>query len=140
MFTLIIKEQVFGSGNMTNLEVPLPGERITLTELITAKVTAKVYAVNEDLEVKEASGYFLSPAEKLLNRDVLEKRGKQYRDQLAALQLDTEKAVYDALAGFQKNAFFVIIDGEQKADLAEEIALTDQTQVHFIRLMPLVGG
>lgn len=140
MFTLTVIEEIFGSGNMTNLQVPLPGERLTLTELITAKVTAKVYAINEDLEAKEASGYFLTPAEKLLNRDVMEQREKKYHDHLKALQLDAEKAVYEALAGFQKNAFFVIIDGEQKADLAEEIALTDRTQVHFIRLMPLVGG
>ncbi len=137
---MTVIEEVFGSGNMTNLQVPLPGERLTLTELITAKVTAKVYAINEDLEVKEASGYFLTPAEKLLNQEVMEQREKKYRDHLKALQLDAEKAVYEALAGFQKNAFFVIIDGEQKADLAEEIALTDQTQVHFIRLVPLVGG
>lgn len=137
---MTVIEEVFGSGNMTNLQVPLPGERLTLTELITAKVTAKVYAINEELEVKEASGYFLTPAEKLLNQEVMEQREKKYRDHLKALQLDAEKAVYEALAGFQKNAFFVIIDGEQKADLAEEIALTDQTQVHFIRLVPLVGG
>jgi len=140
MFTLTVKEAIFGSGNTTNLQVPLRDGRLTLTELITAKVTAKVYAINEDLAVKEASGYFLSPEEKLLNREVVEQRGKKYRDHLTALQLDAEKAVYEALAGFQTNAFFVLIDGEQKADLAEEIELTDQTQVHFIRLMPLIGG
>ena len=140
MFTLTVKEQIFGSGTTNDLKVPLRGERLTLTELITAKVTAKVYAINEDLEVKEASGYFLSPVEKLLNKEALEQRGKKYRDHLTALQVDAEKAVYDALAGFQKNAFFVIIDGEQKADLAEEIVLTDQSEVHFIRLTPLVGG
>ncbi len=140
MFTLTVKEKIFGSGPSTNLQVPLRAERITLTELIAAKVTAKIYAINEDLEVKEASGYFLSPAEKLLNREVLEQREKKYRDRLIALQLDAEKAVYEALAGFQENAFFVIINGEQKADLEEEIVLTDQSEVHFIRLTPLVGG
>lgn len=140
IFTLTVKEEIFGSGATSNLQVPLRAERLTLTELITAKVTAKVYAINEDLEVKEASGYFLSPAEKLLNQEVLEQKGKKYRDHLTALQLDAEKAVYEALAGFQKNAFFVIIDGKQKADLAEEIVLTDQSEVHFIRLTPLVGG
>lgn len=138
--TITVKEEVFGSKITNNLPVPLKSGRLTLAELIEAKVTTKVYALNQDLNVKEATGYFMTPAEKILNEAVIKNQEKKHSARLEALRVDAEKAVYDALAGFQKNAFFVIIDGEQKTSLDEALQLTDRAKVHFIRLLPLVGG
>lgn len=138
--TITVKEEVFGSKTTNNLPVPLKSGQLTLAELIEAKVTAKVYALNQDLNVKEATGYFMTPAEKILNEAVIKNQEKKHSARLEALRVDAEKAVYDALAGFQKNAFFVIIDGEQKTSLDEALQLTDRAEVHFIRLLPLVGG
>ena len=45
-----------------------------------------------------------------------------------------------ALAGFQRNAFFLIVDGRQVTDLDEPIAFRTTSQVTFLRLVPLVGG
>ncbi len=132
-FTLTIKEEVFGSRDIHNLAVSMPSENLTLAKLIEAKVKAKVHALRADLDEKIASGYYLTATEQTLNQH-------SYRRKDLKMQLDAEKAVYDALAGFQKNAFFVLVNGEQKTELGEELVLTDQTEVHFIRLMPLVGG
>jgi hypothetical protein len=45
-----------------------------------------------------------------------------------------------ALDGFVRNAFFLLVDGRQIADLDELIPLRPQSQVTFVRLMPLKGG
>ncbi|MEP3629727.1 MAG: hypothetical protein ABJN04_06995 [Hyphomicrobiales bacterium] len=45
-----------------------------------------------------------------------------------------------ALEGFSENAYFLIVDGKQLVDLDAEIKLSPNTQVQFLRLMPLKGG
>lgn len=140
MITLTIKEETFGSGSLTNLEIPIFSYHLTLSELIEAKVKAKVHSINAGLDTKDVPTHFLSSIEKKLNRPVLDKKKEKHREGLKALQLDAEKATYEALDGFQKNAFFVLVDGEQKTELQEELHLTRDSEVHFIRLTPLVGG
>ena len=56
------------------------------------------------------------------------------------MKVDPEQACYEALADFQQNGFFVIVDGRQRESLEEELLLSPQSEIHFIRLMPLVGG
>jgi hypothetical protein len=51
-----------------------------------------------------------------------------------------EDAVALALQGFNKNAYFVVVDGTQITDLDAEIRMTPSTTVTFVRLVPLVGG
>jgi hypothetical protein len=54
--------------------------------------------------------------------------------------IDVEEAVGRALAGFAKNGFVLIADGRQLSDLDETIAILPETNVTFIRLIPLKGG
>ncbi|MBL8587359.1 MAG: hypothetical protein JNK46_02420 [Methylobacteriaceae bacterium] len=51
-----------------------------------------------------------------------------------------EDAVEIALAGFDKNAFFLLVDGAQVTRLDETIPLRPTSEVTFVRLLPLVGG
>jgi len=51
-----------------------------------------------------------------------------------------EDAVALALRGFNKNAYFVVVEGTQITDLDAEIRMTPSTTVTFVRLVPLVGG
>ena len=54
--------------------------------------------------------------------------------------IDGEKQVYTALHAFQKNTFFVLIDDVQAESLEQEIELSGNPLVSFIKLTPLVGG
>lgn len=141
MITLSIQEEVFGGKSSSFLDVPIESYRITLAALIQAKVAAKLMAIREGetTELRPASP-FLTDEERRLNKTLIAQREGKRREALKALQLDAEKAGYEALAGFQKNAFFVIVDGVQKTDLEEKLQLSAASKVHFIRLMPLVGG
>lgn len=140
MLTLSIKEETFGADGHSTFEVPLLNERLKLRELIQAKVAAKISDLNSKAENHEVSNRYISNKEKVLNRFSLKKRKEKLLEKVKAMQLDTEKEGYETLSAFQQNAFFVIVDGEQKTDLEEELLLTEQSEVHFLRLTPLVGG
>lgn len=51
-----------------------------------------------------------------------------------------EDAASFALRAFERNGFFVIVDGVQIEDLDVELRLTPTSDVTFVRLVPLVGG
>ncbi|MEM9823917.1 MAG: hypothetical protein AAF985_22725 [Bacteroidota bacterium] len=140
MLKLTIKEELIGTGSINELPIQLSSERITLAELIQKKVMAKVKQVNQELKQGKFNSPFLSEKEKILNQDAYQKRLVEEQKKIERAMLDPEKAAYDALAGFQQNAFFVIIDGQQKEALTEELVLSDRSEVQFIRLTPLVGG
>jgi hypothetical protein len=55
-------------------------------------------------------------------------------------KVDPEKQVYIALTAFQKNGFFILIDSIQAEFLEQEVILTKQSHVSFVKLTPLVGG
>jgi hypothetical protein len=51
-----------------------------------------------------------------------------------------EQSIYRALDGFQKNAFFVIINDIQAENLNDKVLIQDSTEITFLRLTPLIGG
>lgn len=55
-------------------------------------------------------------------------------------QIDWERQAAVAEEAFKRNGFFVIVGDRQVEDLDEEIDLTVETDVRFVRLVPLVGG
>ena len=55
-------------------------------------------------------------------------------------RVDWERQAERAIAAFGRNGFFVLVDDRQVADLDEELALTAESDIRFVRLVPLVGG
>jgi hypothetical protein len=54
--------------------------------------------------------------------------------------LTADAAVARALSAFEKNGFMLFADGRQLSDLDDAITILPQTNVTFIRLIPLKGG
>jgi hypothetical protein len=54
--------------------------------------------------------------------------------------LDWQKQYAKAVASFNGNGFLVFLDDRQITDLDETVHLTPQTQVTFLKLIPLIGG
>ena len=135
MLTLSIKEEVFGGGKSANVDLKLSKSTLTLAELIQAKAATEVRKVEAMIQGKlpKVKTPWSSEEERRLNRTAIhERENKHY--------IDEEKAGLKALAAFQTNAFFVLIDGEPKGDLQEQLDLTNRSRVQFLRLTPLVGG
>lgn len=45
-----------------------------------------------------------------------------------------------ACSSFDQNGFLLIVDGRQATDLDQRIELRDDSEVQFVKLVPLVGG
>jgi hypothetical protein len=53
---------------------------------------------------------------------------------------DPEERTRVTLGAFGRNAFVVLVDDRQVAELDEEVHLRAGTRVTFLKLVPLVGG
>jgi len=97
-----------------------------------------------------AFDHHLIRARDLIRRQVLEEvenHNQQLQGRIQGLlmgkrsgPIDAEKQVAAALAAFEANGFFILVDDRQIESLDELIAIDATTQVSFIKLVPLVGG
>jgi hypothetical protein len=55
-------------------------------------------------------------------------------------KLDWAKQADVAVKAFEKNGYFVIVDGRQVESVEEHVKVKAGTEVFFVRLVPLVGG
>jgi hypothetical protein len=55
-------------------------------------------------------------------------------------RVDWEQQAERALDAFTRNGFFVLVGDRQVTDLDEELRLTADSDIRFIRLVQLVGG
>jgi hypothetical protein len=51
-----------------------------------------------------------------------------------------EAAIEEARRGLLSNAYFLLVNGRQRRDLDEKVALDDVNQAVFLQLVPLKGG
>lgn len=129
-FTLTVWDEL-PLGEVVNVfELEVCGERLTARELIERRVSQEVQAYN-----LFAPGYFRglvqpTEAEATLNGSKLRQRRK----------VDQEGQFRRALEAFERNGFFILVDDRQLDELDEVVEVTAESQVSFVRLVPLVGG
>ena len=137
---ITIAEEIIGQGLIDTIVVNLSIDKLTLKDIIIAKVEATVHSINKDSSVVKSKHHFSSDEEKRLNQQLLENKNKELQKRIESLKLDAEKETYIALEAFQNNMFFIIIDEKQYSDLDEQVFITEQSQVKFIKLTQLKGG
>ncbi len=130
MKTITIKDRTFGGGSINEIDLRLESEEITVKDLIISRVKREVEIYNSEMDVAYSGLVVPNKIEELLNR---KKSGSRRK-------VDFEKQSYQALAGFQNNQFFVIINDKQVDDLEQRIDVLSIKEVEFIKLTPLVGG
>jgi len=130
LVNLSIKDETAGGKILNELVISLESELLTVKDIIEARVNAEVKSYNEKLPEIYRGLVQPQDAELALNGYKLKEKKK----------VDAEKQVYIALAAFQQNGFFVLIDNKQAESLDEHVILNDATTVSFIKLTPLVGG
>ena len=108
----------------------LLSERISVRELIRSRVYQEV----QDYNLKKPKRFqgLVQPtdAEASLNGD------KSGTPRL----IDWQRQFEAALQGFKSNRVLVLVDEHQVEDLDEEIVIEPDTQVVFLKLVPLIGG
>lgn len=128
--TLTIVEETPGGGNKQSSQVSLP-ERLTVRQLIGVYVDAQI-SLRQTKAVAQHSIFIPAEDELILNQ--------KSHSSAKSKPLDFEKLHARALLGFEQNQYFVLIDNTQAENLDQEIVLSSQSRVTFLRLTPLVGG
>lgn len=128
--TLTIHDET-ASGQKTNtLTLDCLTEHLTVRELIRARIYQEVQDYN--LKQPEYFRGLVEPtnAEKVLNGYKLKARRK----------IDWQEQYQKALDAFERNGFFVLVGNRQAENLDQQFEVKVDTEVSFVKLVPLVGG
>lgn len=115
------------SSTVTLSDIP---SAITLRDLIRTRVR------------DEVARYNAGPAP-IFEGLVMPEGAHETRDGFAMAKprrVDWERQADRAIEAFGRNGFFVLIDDRQVVELDEQLDLGANSDVRFVRLVPLVGG
>ena len=113
-------------------DLRLVSERVTLREIIRARVAAEVEEINQRQARKALTRSYLIPTDP----NSLEAK----LNSTSARILDIEQEVGRAVAAFMRRKFIVLLDDRQIDDLDETVGLRPESEVVFVHLTPLKGG
>jgi hypothetical protein len=143
--TLTISGKVLGKSQnlFTSWEMALPEDRaiganrsILLAELLTEIVRAEIRAFRDRQSQRRLTKVLgLVEIEAGVAIGKIDSGGSEVEQ-----VVDELSAVENALQAFKDGFYLVFIDDEQQEDLEEQVALTDRSELLFLRLTPLVGG
>ncbi|MGJ4943491.1 hypothetical protein ACQR1W_23135 [Bradyrhizobium sp. HKCCYLS1011] len=129
--TLALKiiDQTPGAHAPVTRHLRVASERITLRELITRRIEDEVAVLNAAGDAPLTPLIMPTDWERRLNDKPPKPRTVDAARQLAA-----------ALEAFQRTRILVVVDRRQVMDLDEPLTVTPESEVRFIKLVPLVGG
>lgn len=128
--TLTIHDETTSGQKTNTFTLDCLTEKITVRELIRARIYQEV----QDYNQKEPE-YFrglVEPtnAERVLNGYKIKAKRK----------IDWQEQYQRALEAFDRNGFFVLVGDRQADSLDQEFQVKVDTEVSFVKLVPLVGG
>jgi hypothetical protein len=118
------------------VSVTLPTARLTGTELVRLVVEEQIRTLTVRRKLTAAE------IERRLNRQygtiAPENRKRELR--IGVPEPDLTQEVVRALEACRAGQCLVVVDGQPVVDLEQEIVLQPETNVRFLRLLPLAGG
>jgi len=128
--TLTIHDETATGQKTNSFTLDCLTERMTVRELIRARIYQEVQDYNQREQQIFRGLIEPTEAEHVLNGYKLKTRRK----------IDWEKQFTRALEAFARNGFFVLVGNRQAESLDEAFEVKVQTEVSFVKLVPLVGG
>ncbi len=132
---LTIRDELPLGRVLNELNFEVQTKRLTTRELIRQRVHQEVSLHN----LADSGPFIASVKPGLVQPGEVEARLNGVKPRQRR-QIDWQKQADLALEAFEQNAFFILVDNRQVEDLDEFIELRVDTQVTFLKLMPLVGG
>ena len=120
-------DEILGSETQFRFKIKIQQPTISVKQLIYSRVEAEVEKINKG-EKQAASLVKPAKLEEILNGP------KKKRE------VNVEKQKEVALKAFESNGFLMFINDEQVTDLDEDLPLTNDLTVKFLKLVQLVGG
>jgi hypothetical protein len=128
--TLTIRDESMTGKITGEITLEFLTETITVRELIRSRVYQEV----KDFNAKRTEHFrgLIQPTdtEETLNGFKLKK----------SREIDWNKQYEKALAAFEQNQILILVNERQAESLDEEITITPQSEVSFLKLTLLVGG
>jgi hypothetical protein len=128
--TLTIHDETTSGQRTNTFTLDCLTERMTVRELIRARIYQEV----QDYNQKEPE-YFRGLVEPTNAERVL--NGYKVR---AKRKIDWQEQYQKAIDAFDRNGFFVLVGDKQAESLDQEFEVEVDTEVSFVKLVPLVGG
>lgn len=129
-----MKIQIFDAplhGQRTSAgKVRLDPGPVTLRDLIRSRLQQEVERYNQALPETFQGLVQPEESEQILNGYRLKTKRP----------LDWEVQCRRAYSSFEKNGFLVLVDGKQVTELDAQFDLDEDSEIDFIKLVPLVGG
>ncbi len=116
-------------------ESPPEGEHLTLRELITRIVLKEVAAFRARKQERRSLRIL---SERQIDTGLSAGRVAQ-PERTQGEDIQDEVAVDDAVEAFEDGLYLVLVDGEEKRDLDEQVFLKPDSKISFIRLAMLSG-
>ena len=128
--TLTIVDESVSGERLNSFTLDSLTETVTIRELIRARIYQEVQDYNQ-----RRTGLFtglVQPdgAEKLLNGFKLKR----------TRPIDWEQQFEKACEAFESNGFFILVGDQQAEALDQAFEIKVDTEVSFVKLVPLVGG
>ena len=130
--TLTIKDETIYSsfGDQYVFKLWLKSNRLTVRELIRTRVEREVTEHNTQQSDKIRGLLQPQTMEQTLNLA----RPRKFQP------LDWQEQYDKAVEAFQRNGFVILVNERQVENLDDWIEVQPETEVTFLRLVPLVGG
>ena len=132
--TIAVQDRTTSGERTGELTLEFLTERVTVRELIRSRVYQEVTEFN----ARQANSAQQGPYRGLVQPTAAELALNGERKPPA--RRDWQAEFDKALAAFKRNGFILLVDKEQRTALDEEIELKVDTEVVFLRLVPLIGG
>lgn len=131
MSTLTIRDEELAGKMIHEFSLDFLTEHVTVRELIRSRVYQEVKDHNVRQNQTEFRGLVApTDTERTLNGFRLKK----------PRQIDWKEQFDRAVEAFEKNRILILVNDQQTRSLDEEIEISTDTVVTFLRLMLLVGG
>ena len=137
MPTLRICDEDVGKPKVPTLALEFPAETTTVREIIRSRVYQEVADYNAGLKTSAPPRRMLvtpTSTESRLNGALPRIGPKKPK------QVDWEVQFELALRAFEGNGFFLLVGDRQAETLDEIVTIRPDTEVTFVKLVPLAGG
>lgn len=125
---VILIDETLGGQRSHAMTLDSLHERTTAREIIRARIWQEVQEFNASGRRESFKG-------------LVQRQDSHEKLNTAKFQpVDWEKQLATALRAFESNGFFILVGDRQIAELDEEIEVGPETEVSFVKLVPLVGG
>lgn len=128
MVRLRVRDETTAGGREDERSLELPEATATLRDVIRGRIEAEVAAFNASRTDVYRGLVVPGDAERTLNGPRVLR------------EVDAGRQVEAALEAFGRGRLLVLVDGTQREALDEPLGLRADSEVVFVRLVPLAGG